>query len=270
MSITTTTKSALLAFVAVALVAAGYFTSVPQANALTPLADLQPGDLFRGEAFSAVYYLSVDGTRYVFPNQNTYDSWYGDFNDVNFISDADLTLVQIGGNVTYKPASRMIKINTDPRTYMPAADGTLRHVTTEAVAIAYFGADWNTYIDDLADGFFTNYTIGDPINDASEFDMAAANAAAIGIDNDKGLLAPGEISVGDSGYSPIDVNIAAGQGVKFTNNGNDSHSATADDLTWGTGTLAPGENFIRRFDDPGVYTFFDSYDGSKTGAIYVN
>jgi len=271
MSITTTTKSALLAFVAVALVAAGYFTSIPQANALTPLADLQAGDLFRGEAFSAVYYLSVDGTRYVFPNQNTYDSWFdGDFSDVKFISDSDLTNVQIGGNVTYKPGTRMIKINTDTRTYMPAADGSLRHVTTEAVAVAYFGADWNTYIDDLADGFFTNYTIGDPINDAAEFDKAAAEAAAVSIDNDKGLVAPASISVGDSGYSPIDVNISAGQGVRFTNNGNDSHSATADDLTWGTGTLFTGEEFIRRFDEPGTYTFFDSYDGSNTGAIYVN
>ncbi len=271
MTISTTAKTGLLAFVACALVAAGYISSVPQANAVTPIGTLAPGSLFRGQSLPAVYYLSVDGTRYVFPNQNTYDTWYnGDFSTVQWVTDIDLTKVQIGGNVTYKPGTRMIKINSDPRTYMPTENGTLRHVTTEAVATAYYGSAWNTYIDDLADGFFTNYTIGAAISDATQFNRTTAQSAATSIDVDKGLVAPEIISIGDSGYSPIDVTISAGEGVKFVNNGSVSHTATADDLTWGTGTLAPGAYFIRRFNEPGVYTFFDSYDGSNTGAIYVN
>ena len=269
MTISSTVKHVMLAFVALALVVAGYATSVPTANALTAVEDLAPGTLFRGESLPAVYYLSVDGTRYVFPNQNTYDTWYDNFDDVIWVSDADLTKVQIGGNVTYAPGSRMIKINSDDRTYMPTANGTLRHIATEAVATSYYGAAWNTYVDDLSDGFFTNYTIGDAINDASEFDKTTAVAAAISIDADKGLQAPASISIGDTGYSPIDVTISVGQGVKFTNNGNSDHSATSDDLTWGTGTLSSGKSFIKRFDQAGVYTFFDSYDGSQTGAIYV-
>ena len=270
MTFPATAKNALLAFIAVAFVAAGYVTSLPQAHAVTPIASLAPGSLFRGETFAAVYYLSVDGTRYVFPNQKTYDTWYnGDFSTVVFVSDADLTKVQIGGNVTYKPGTRMIKIDSDNRTYMPAADGTLRHVATEAVATSYFGSAWNTFIDDMPDGFFTNYTIGDVINSANQFDKEAAKAAATGIDADKGLVAPQNISITDGGYSPIDVTINAGESVRFTNTGSVKHTATADDLTWGTGTLEPGKAFIRRFNTPGIYTFFDSYDGSNTGAIYV-
>lgn len=270
MTISTSVKNSLLAFVAVALVAAGYFTAIPSANALTALDDLSAGDLFRGETLSAVYYYSVDGTRYVFPNQNTYESWYGeDFSTVKFISDAELTKVQIGGNVTYKPASRMIKINTDPRTYMPTKDGVLRHVANESVAVGYYGSTWNTYIDDLADGFFTNYTIGDPITNTTEFNNVAAGIAAISIDFDKNALAPAEINITDSGYLPIDVYIEPGQNVRFTNTGSVSHTATADDLMWGTGTIAPGAEKIRRFTDYGVYTFFDSYRSASTGAIYL-
>ena len=270
MNISATMKHAMLAFVAIAFVAAGYFTSIPQASALTPLADIQAGDLFRGESFSAGYYMSVDGRRYVFPNQATYDTWYnGNFDDVKFISDLDLTKIQIGGNVTYKPGTRMIKINTDPKTYMPASNGTLRHIGTEEVATAYYGTAWNTYIDDLSDGFFTNYTIGDPINDASEFDRDAAQTAATSIDNDRGLIAPAEIQITDSGYSPIDVTISVRQGVRFTNNGSEVHTATSDDLSWGTGTMESGESYIRVFKEAGIYTFFDSYDSGNTGAIYV-
>jgi plastocyanin len=60
-----------------------------------------------------------------------------------------------------------------------------------------------------------------------------------------------------------------GQGVRFVNEGDESHTATADDLTWGTGTLMPGDAFIRKFETEGTFTFFDSYDSTNTGAVYV-
>src|SRR3989339_590980 len=110
---------ALVALVALAFPAASFAATVPRAQ-------VQSGDLVRGNTFSAVYYVGKDGFRYVFPNDKTFFTWYADFDDVKWISDADLGTLQIGGNVTYKPGARMIKINSDPKVYAVDTGGTLR------------------------------------------------------------------------------------------------------------------------------------------------
>ncbi len=238
----------------------------PRANANV---SIQAGDLIRGETFSAVYYYGADGFRYVFPNTKTYYTWYDNFDSVKFVSDAQLGQLQIGGNVTYRPGVKMIKINTDPRTYAVDANGTLRHVGSEAVAIELYGSSWNQQIHDVPDAFFTNYTIGDQITDAATFNKSSITAAASSINSDKGLVAPAELSITDSAYSPVSVTIAPGQTVRFTNNGTESHTVTSDDLTWGSGTMMPGRSFVRKFEEAGTYTFFDSYNSQLTGAIFV-
>lgn len=227
------------------------------------------GDLIRGTSFSAVYYMGADGFRYVFPNDKTYFTWYTNFDSVKFLSDADLAKIQMGGNVTYKPGSKMIKINSDPKTYAISAGGTLRHVTSESVAISIFGTTWNKQIDDVSDGFFSNYTAGDAITTTSQYSASTELAGATSINTDKSLIAPKFINITSSGYSPIDVTIKPGQTVTFTNTDSQKHTATADDLTWGTGTLESAGTFTRRFTTAGTYTFFDSYDSGNSGAIYV-
>jgi plastocyanin len=230
---------------------------------------ISSGDLIRGQTYSAVYYVGADGFRYVFPNQKTYDTWYANFDSVKFISDAELAKIQIGGNATYKPGMRMIKIDSDPKTYAVSNGGVLRHVSSEAVAIALYGATWNKQIDDMPDGFFTNYSIGTAITTASDFNIAEVKAVATSINVDKHLKAAKDISITDSGYSPISLTVNTGDAVRFTNNGSAKHTATSDDLSWGTGTLNSGDAFIRVFKEAGTFTFFDSYDSSNTGAIYV-
>ncbi len=239
----------------------------PRANAEV---ELQAGDLIRGQTFSAVYYMGADEFRYVFPNLNTYKSWYGeDFSNVVWITDAQLAKIQIGGNVTYKPGTRMIKIDTDPKTYAPGQNGTLHHVTSEQVARDLYGTNWNKEIDDMPDGFFTNYTIAESIDNASEYNRASLQSNATSINVDRELQAPAEISLTDSGYQPGSVTIDINQTVRFTNDGTGNHTATSDDLSWGTGTIQPGDTFVRRFTEAGTFTFFDSYDSQLTGAIFV-
>ncbi len=251
------------------LLGVGAFLFAPKAQALTALADVDSGDLFRGESYSSVYYMGADGLRYVFTTDKSFFTWYANFNDVKWIADSDLAKIQIGGNVTYKPGVKMIKINTDPRTYAVSAGGTLRHVSSEAVAISLYGTNWNTKIDDVIDGFFTNYTVGEPIVVATEFDLSAETSAAVSINADKGLQEPEDIEVLSGGYEPIDVTVDAGMSVRFTNNDDAVHTVTADDLSWGSGTMQPGGSYIKTFNEAGTYTFFDSYDSSNTGAIYV-
>lgn len=114
------------------------------------------GDLIKSAGNSAVYYLGADGKRYVFPNQNTYRTWFGnDFSKVVTISATEMGNIQLGGNVTYKPGTRMIKLNNDPKVYTVEPNGVLRHVPSEAVAADLFGANWNKQIDDMVDSFMT-------------------------------------------------------------------------------------------------------------------
>lgn len=228
------------------------------------------GDLIRGTTYSSVYYVGADGFRYVFPNFKTYSTWYSNFDSVKFISDADLAKIQIGGNVTYRPGKRMIKIDSDPKTYAVDQGGVLRHVGSEAVAVQLYGSTWNKMIDDVPDGFFSNYVLGTAISTGDDFDPDDIEASVTSINEDKELVAPKTMSITDDGYSPIDVTVVKGQAVKFTNSGSTKHTVTADDLTWGSGTMNPGDSFIKVFNESGTFTFFDSYDSSNTGAIYVD
>ncbi|MFA6130981.1 MAG: hypothetical protein WC730_01840 [Patescibacteria group bacterium] len=271
MSIALSFKKTVVAFSAFLLVGMGlFFAIVPEkAGATTPLSSVVAGDLIRGTTYSAVYYMGRDGLRYVFPNSNTYFTWYSNFDTVKFLSDTDLSKIQIGGNVTYRPGVMMIKINTDPKVYAVAQSGTLRWVSTESIAISLYGSSWNTKIHDVPDSFFSNYTVGEAIDDAAEFVPSTVTASVADINSDKALEEPGEISITSSGYSPISVTINANGTVRFTNNDTITHTATAEALTWGTGTLNPGESFISRFKTAGTFGFFDSYNSQLTGAVYV-
>ena len=134
-----------------------------------------------------MYYLGSDGKRYVFPNEKTYKTWYADFSSVKTITDSELAAIQIGGNVTYKPGSKMVKITTDPKVYAIDAHGKLRWIASEAVASALYGANWAKSVEDIPDAFFVNYTIGADIYSASDFVPGTVTAAIPSINFDKSL-----------------------------------------------------------------------------------
>ena len=152
------------------------------------LAAPAPGTLIKGPG-DAVYYYSKSGKRFVFPTTKTYATWYADFSGVTTISSGDLAAIPLGGNVTYRPGVKLVKVTTDPKVYAVSSHGTLRCVSSEAVASALYGADWNTKIDDIPDAFFVNYSVGATIVNASDFQPAAQTAAATDIDTDKVITA---------------------------------------------------------------------------------
>lgn len=153
-------------------------------------ATMTAGDLIKA-SLPAVYYYGADGKRYVFPNEKTYKTWYADFSSVKTVTDAELAAVAIGGNATYRPGVKMVKITTDPKVYAVAKGGSLRWVKTEDVAKALYGNDWNKQVDDVPDAFFTNYTVGADVAAAADFDKAAQQAGSTTINQDKGLSAAG-------------------------------------------------------------------------------
>lgn len=112
---------------------------------------------------TAVYYYASNGKRYVFPNEKTYFTWYPDFSNVRILTVAEMSLIPIGGNVTYRPASKLVKFQTDVKTYLPTKGGILRWVKTEDIARNWYGANWNLNVDDISEAFYVNYKFGEPI-----------------------------------------------------------------------------------------------------------
>lgn len=118
----------------------------------------------------AVFWFAND-RRYVFPNEETFYSWFSpyDFARVLRIPDAQMAAIQIGGNVTYRPGSRLLKLTTDPRVYAVDNRGTLRPLDSEVIAEELYGPNWAQFIDDVPDAFMTNYHMGSLVRRPSDF-----------------------------------------------------------------------------------------------------
>lgn len=158
-----------------AAIAAVTILSTVGIAALAPLAanaqmDADPGDNIKGGTLSTVYYYGYDGSRYTYPNEKTYFTWFDGFNNVTTISDSDLADISLAGNVVYRPGSRWIKIQTVENTYAVSRDGVIHWIETEDVATDFDGSDWNTNIDDVPDVFFVDYTAGASLMSATAFD----------------------------------------------------------------------------------------------------
>ncbi|MFA5129382.1 MAG: peptidoglycan DD-metalloendopeptidase family protein [Patescibacteria group bacterium] len=118
------------------------------------------GDLVKSTSTSAVYYCGANGKRYVFPNDRIYFTWYKDFKSVTTITAEQLAAIPLGGNVTYRPGVKIVKIESVPNVYAVDKGGVLRWITTPAAAAALYGKDWAKQVDDLSIAFFGNYKMG--------------------------------------------------------------------------------------------------------------
>ena len=155
------------------------FIAASAAAALIPSwahAAAVPGTLVKGSG-DAVYAIGPNGKRFVFPTAKTYLSWFAGFDDVQTLSNDSLSAIPLGGNVTYRPGIRLVKVTTDPRVYAVAGGGILRWIENEATAIQLYGEDWAKKVDDLPDAFFVNYRIGTSISNADTYSPQTEIAA---------------------------------------------------------------------------------------------
>ena len=123
----------------------------------------EAGSLIRMPLISSVYYCGTDGKRYVFPNSNTYSTWYKDFSTVKIISAENMAKISLGGNVTYRPGMKLVKIQTDSKIYAVDHNGTLRLIVNPTIATKYYGISWLKNVEDIPESFFINYKIGNSI-----------------------------------------------------------------------------------------------------------
>lgn len=208
-----------------AVAAATILWSVGVSSFVAPLTAraASAGDLIKGTTLSTVYYYGTDGSRYAFPNEKTYFTWYSDFSDVETISDSALAAIPLAGNIVNRPGSRWIKIQSDPKTYVVTPQGQIRWIESEEVAVDLAGSDWNTMIDDVADTFFVDYTVGTSLTDAGD----AFNGALVDVDGTTYLVWNGDMrEVSSAGFSANRFqtrNVLDGEGMDLS--GLDSGSA---------------------------------------------
>ncbi|MEO5927581.1 MAG: hypothetical protein ABIO72_02660 [Patescibacteria group bacterium] len=147
------------------------------------------GSLIKSNSNSAVYYLA-DGKRYAFPNEKVFFSWYSNFNGVLIVSENELASYSLSGNVTYRPGVKLIKIQTDPKVYAVSRYGILRWLTSESAAASLYGSAWNKNVDDVADTFFINYSVGTSISVAADYSKDTELATTAIAQNIQGATVP--------------------------------------------------------------------------------
>lgn len=217
--------------------------------------EFNSGDLIKGSG-STVYYFGANGKRFVFPNEKTYFTWYTNFDNVRTITDGQLASIPLGGNVTYRPGYKMVKVTTDPRVYVVDQGGILRHVATEQLAQTLYPVNWNDKIDDLPDAFFTNYRMGTAIQTASDYSPANVMTQTVRINQDKQFDETKiNITIGtrDNSFVPNTTTFKKGTEVTWTNRDTVAHSVVGNG--WTSPLLNPGDTYVRRFDTAGSYDY---------------
>lgn len=114
-----------------------------------------------------IYYLGADKKRYIFPTEGTFKSWFGDRKVTAEKTLEEVGEIPIGGNVTYKPGTRLITTESVAEVFYVAPGGILRPIST-TLAEKLYGADWKNMVDDLENHYFTNYKIGPAIINENE------------------------------------------------------------------------------------------------------
>jgi plastocyanin len=77
------------------------------------------------------------------------------------------------------------------------------------------------------------------------------------------------VQVVDFAFDPATVTVPAGATVTWTNGGSRPHTVTADDGSFDSGRLDPGEQFSQTFDQPGTFTYFCGFHPEMQGSIVV-
>ncbi|MCC6639293.1 hypothetical protein IT409_01905 [Candidatus Falkowbacteria bacterium] len=109
----------------------------------------------------SVYYYGADGKRYIFPTQETFASWFGDYVPAKSLPLEEMQKVPLGGNVTMKPGT-LLTTESDPKIYLITQDSTISPVDERVLEVVY-GKDYKNRVIDIPNYYFTNYSYGPEI-----------------------------------------------------------------------------------------------------------
>jgi plastocyanin len=100
-------------------------------------------------------------------------------------------------------------------------------------------------------------TLAMPLLSLQQTFMARAQEATVNVD------------VGADGFSPQDITVPAGTTVVWTNTGTGLESVVADDGSFDSFRLDPGEEFSFTFDTPGEFPYSSTFGSGASGTIIV-
>ena len=78
------------------------------------------------------------------------------------------------------------------------------------------------------------------------------------------------VSISSFSFQPAELTVAVGTTVTWTNNDSASHTVTADDGSFKSGTLGNGATFSQTFATPGTFAYHCAIHSSMTGTITVH
>lgn len=144
-----------------------------------------PGTLVQEAGKPEIFYLAVDGQRYRFPNQATYNTWYRDFRRVKTLTSEPTKALPLAKEaVTVHPGTVLVKFTDAPEIYAVANGAVLRPLSREEVIRALYGYHWRERIVVLPSNLREHYTVGAPIREPSDFDRNRVIVAAKTIDQE--------------------------------------------------------------------------------------
>lgn len=126
--------------------------------------NIEIGSLVKLADSNAIYFIDQDNRLHAFSDLNTYNSWFSNFDNVQIISAEVFAAIPLGSNVTIRPGTHLIKIQTDPKVYVIEPYGVIRWLTSEQIALDLYGLDWNNKIVDVNPVFFADYQAGSDVS----------------------------------------------------------------------------------------------------------
>lgn len=145
---------------------------------------VSPGDLLTSPDLGTIYYLNEDSERVVFPDEQTFLSWYENFDDVKFISRDKLEAFPLSGrNATIRPGTFLVTIESSPQVWVISYPNGLHWLKGgEELVINLFGEEWQDRLVDVPEYYIANYQQNVDLEDTSflpsgMFVRAASNRA---------------------------------------------------------------------------------------------
>lgn len=77
------------------------------------------------------------------------------------------------------------------------------------------------------------------------------------------------ISIKNFAFDPNNISVSIGQEVTWTNNDSTTHTIVADDNSFNSGDIKPGQNFKKTFNSAGTVNYHCSIHSSMTGKVEV-
>jgi hypothetical protein len=127
------------------------------------------------EAFSSYtshgVYLVSGENMWLIPDETTYYTWFGSFDDTLQVSQATIDVYlesyDFMGELKMAPGTR-VKAASSSRVYVVGSDYKLHWITSETVADEVYGSDWNQDIVEVTDTYLWKYATGDEISSAGD------------------------------------------------------------------------------------------------------